>query len=79
MAIYRERAVVGAIAGGCVDAVANRGARLENPLAYLTFYSFGNVELWIGVVFVEKLVGKTIKIFSCNSELRFSINGNVVL
>lgn len=79
MAIYRERVVVGAIVGDCADAVADRGARLDNPLAYLTFYPFGDVELRVGAVFIEKLVGKTIKISCCNSKLRFSIDGHVIL
>jgi hypothetical protein len=79
MAIYWERIVVGAIAGDSVDTLSDGWARLDNPLAYLTFYPFGDVELCVGAVFVEELVGKTVKIFSRNSELRFSVNGNVVL
>lgn len=79
MAIYWERIVVGAIAGDSVDTLSDGWARLDNPLAYLTFYPFGDVELRVGVVFGEKLVRKTVKIFSRNSELRFSVNGNVVL
>jgi hypothetical protein len=58
MAVYWQQFVVGTIIGDCVDAVADRGARLGNPLEYLTFYPFGDVELCAGAVFVEKLVGK---------------------
>ncbi len=79
MAIYREWVIVGAIVGDCADAVADGWTNLDDALAYLVVHSFGDVELCVGAVFIEKLVRKTIKISSSNSELRFSINGHVVL
>lgn len=79
MAIYWQQFVIGTIIGDSVDTLPDRRARLDNPLAYLTFYPFGDVELRAGVVFGEKLVRKTVKIFSGNNKLRFSIINNTIL